>query len=298
MDSIFNNYVFLGEIGKGYTSTIYKVIHKKLGYTCAIKILKDKLCEKENIVMCNEFYDTSELLLRIGSSQHKNIIQCYDYYIINGYAVMELEYIDGYNLTEYLALENGFIKFHEIQKLLIDISSALAFCHSINKGRIIHNDIHFENIMRRKSGGYILLDFASAFDTECIYMHNGDPEYRPPEKWNYGSAHLGLIGPYSDIYSFGITLFKFMTGRVPFVYNKNYSSFLAESELCCKHRTERVPDIFEFRKNAYEKKYVGKLYKKDYPKWIEMLIKKSLSKNIDDRFCDGTELYNYVKNML
>ena len=326
---------YLGEFEKiqeflGGNAKVYKVRDKKYGHYRALKVLHEHI-ESEDDPRYINFMNECKKLLMLGNGGHPNILRIHRPLLRDNRAMVEMDFIEGDDLYEYLK-KNKFVPIDEVMKMLTDIGSALSFCHVdiykycinrdednlpddpedghkvvidddarerlINKYRIVHNDMHARNVIRRIDGTYILLDFGLAVnDNEAnngSRISNGVIQYRAPEKWN-GQT----ITPAVDIYGFGIMLYEYLAGRLPFPFNGNIKIRKDVDEHIQAH-CEQVPQpIFPLRKQAYELAHPGEtLNEPDYPAWLEELIMKCLAKNPSDRFADGKELSEYVKAQL
>lgn len=329
MPAFLEDYTKIDEIGSGGYATVYKVRHNQLDYIRAIRVLDKTISSTKDKLYLN-FLEECKLLLRLGNGNHPNIVHIYQPLFKANKAFVEMDFIDGLDLARYIK-EKSFIEIEEVLLLVEEISSALAYCHHdiykfcydkerdnleddpnygvkpyinaeiekrlVEKYRVIHNDIHAGNIMRRENGHYVLLDFGLAIEGSNIIRsskrRNGAPEYKSPEKWE----NEDVISTESDIYSLGVVLYEFLTGRVPFQYNQqNSNQTEAEHQLFLAHKKQNPPSIYEERKKTFEKVYPGKIYQKDYPDWLEKLIMRCLEKKPKDRFHDGKELYEFVKN--
>jgi serine/threonine protein kinase len=149
--------------------------------------------------------------------------------------------------------------------------------------------------MRKRNGGYILLDFGLAIEGNTVVRSsrkkNGVPEYKSPEKWR-NESH---ISTQSDIYSFGVILYTMLAGRPPFKLEaEKFGSFGAEQHLYEAHLNEAPPAIYTYRKEAFEAAHPGQTYEKDYPDWLEALILKCLEKKEEDRLQSGKALMVFV----
>lgn len=330
-ENVFSNseYIVLNRLGDGAEATVHKVRHKELDYVRAVRILNKPIFGGKDDTEYQKFIEECKLLLRLGNGCNPNIVRVYKPELVSGHAILEMDYIDGCNITQYLEENKDFVEIDEVMKLLYDIGGALAYCHEdifkycvnkdvddvmddpddgekmliddakrqelINKYRIIHNDIHSGNIMRREDGNYVLLDFGLSLDGNCKQRSSkkqgGVPEFKAPEKWDNDTL---LTAP-TDIYSFGVLLYEFICGRVPFKLNGNPDSLNVLYELGMAHREEKPKSFFEYRKQAYENRYKNKEYVKDYPDWLEQLVMKCLEKKPENRFKNGKELMTFVK---
>ncbi len=328
--AFLEDYTLLDELGQGGYATVYKVRHSKLGYIRAIRVLNAIIAHGEEDKTYQKFLEECKLLLRLGNGNHPNIVHIYQPLLRVQRAIVEMDYVDGMDLYHYLERKSFFVEIEDVLKLLTDIGSALAYCHEdiykfcmnkdedglrddpndgskilmdektrqrlIRKYQVIHNDIHSGNIIRRENGNYVLLDFGLAIDGESVVRSsrrkNGAPEFKAPEKWD----NEGTLTTQSDIYSFGVVMYEFLAGRVPFFFNKQNSNPTEAEYLLSKAHKEQKPEpIFALRKEAFERTHPGAEYVQDYPQWLEELIMKCLAKKPEDRFKNGKELFSYVK---
>jgi serine/threonine protein kinase len=331
--AFLEEYTLLEELGQGGYATVYKVRHNTLGYVRAIRVLNAVIAHGESDTTYQNFLNECRLLLRLGNGNHPNIVHIYQPLLKSQRAIVEMDYVDGQNLTNYLTEHSSFVPVQEVINLLRDISSALAYCHEdiykfcmdrdedhlptdpnngqkvlideplrqnlIRKYQVIHNDLHSANIIRRENGSYVLLDFGLAIEGETVVRSsrrkNGAPEFKSPEKWDNESC----LSSQSDIYSFGVVLYEMLAGSVPFEFNKNATNSIeAEYMLCQAHRTMPPPSIYEKRKAAFESLHPGEQYQQDYPDWLEMVIMRCLQKDPRDRFFNGKELLTFVQSQL
>ena len=328
--AFLEDYTLLEELGQGAFATVYKVRHNKLGYIRAVRVLNKVISQGESDPSYQKFLEECILLLRLGNGNHPNIVHIYQPLLKDQHAVVEMDYVDGQDLYHYMDSHGSFVEIDEVMSLLKDIGGALAYCHEdiyeycmdrdvdhlltdpndgskvlmdeatrrrlIEKYQVVHNDLHPGNIMRKRNGGYILLDFGLAIEGNTVVRSsrkkNGVPEYKSPEKWR-NESH---ISTQSDIYSFGVILYTMLAGRPPFMIDsQNQNSFEAEHQLYNAHINERPPAIYTYRKEAFEKAHPGQTYEKDYPDWLEALILKCLEKKEEDRFQSGKALMAFVE---
>ena len=327
MDPIYNEYEKLGGPYEGSFATIYKVRHLKYGYVRALKVLNGSIAS-ESDKKYQTFIKECEILLRVGNGCHPNIVRIFQPRLINNQATVEMDFINGLDLEEYLA-KTKFMTIEEVYKFIRQIGGALAYCHRdayldqldwdkdnlesdpndgsqplideekrkqlIQDYRIIHNDLHSKNVMRRRyDGNFFLLDFGLAIQNgvavKSSSRREGAPEYKSPEKWEGAEVEI----PQNDIYSFGALLYEVLTGLPPFPLNKaEFNSNKREKaivEVMDRHLKEVPAPIEPKRRSAFEAANPGKAWQRDYPEWLERMVMKCLAKKPEDRYADAKEL--------
>lgn len=165
----------------------------------------------------------------------------------------------------------------------------------IKNHQVIHNDISSKNIMRCSNGTYILIDFGLSVEGEDVIASNsirrraGHPEYKAPERWEGMNPT-----PQSDIYSFGIVLYEYLAGHVPFILPRDFSDDDIH-EIGRAHKNNRVPPILEERKRSFKNRFPDQVYHKENDfDWLEKTAYKCLEKDPNKRFKDGKELHEYI----
>ena len=128
MELLLNEYENLKEIGKGSFAKIYKVRHHKLDYIRAIRVLNAMVVNEEDHTY-QTFVNECKTLLQLGNGCHPNLAHIYQPRLLQNHALVEMDYIDGCDLEYYLKEQNHFVPVNEIMRFLLQISSALAYCH-------------------------------------------------------------------------------------------------------------------------------------------------------------------------
>ena len=331
MASINDEYEKLMMIGQGSFATIWKVRHRKYGYIRTLKILNTPVRD-ENDRAYQQFLKECTVLLNIGNGSNNNIVRIYQPRLIDNRAVVEMDYIDGETLNDYLQRVR-FMPADEVLRFVGEIGGALAYCHHdiykfmmnpneddlttdpddghryiiddetkrrlVDKYAVTHNDLHSNNVMRRENdGSYVLLDFGLAIQNgkavKSSAMHGGALEYMAPEKFNDNS----VITTQSDIYSFGVLMYEALAGRVPFVLDKQRLStnpVSAQYDIMQMHQSVIPPSIEALRREAFGNAHPGQTYTKDYPDWLETMILRCLEKDPARRYADAKELMEEFK---
>ena len=214
-----DRYEILGRIGSGGMSVVYKENCHTLDRLVAIKVLKEEFASDENFV--SKFKMEAQAAARLS---HPNIVNVYDV-VDEGdlhYIVMEL--IEGITLKNYIE-KKGFLENKEAIGIAIQVAQGIAAAH---EQHIIHRDIKPQNMIISKDGTVKVADFGIARAVSSQTMNAtavGSVHYISPEQ-----ARGGYCDERSDIYSFGITLYEMVTGRVPFEGDNTVAVALAHLE--------------------------------------------------------------------
>ena len=129
--------------------------------------------------------------------------------------------------------ENGAVELRKLLGRFIDVCHAIAYAHS--RG-VLHRDLKPGNIMLGKYGETLVVDWGfaktvdqqepdpelsqppiqaaieSGFAPTIMGRAVGTPHFMSPEQ---ASGRLDLLGPASDVYSLGATLYSLLTGVPP-----------------------------------------------------------------------------------
>ena len=144
---------------------------------------------------------------------HPNIVRVYRFFQARNTGYIVLHYEDGTSLKGWLKSLGRAPRQPEIDKLLEPLLGALETVHAAD---YLHRDIAPDNIMIRRDGEPVLIDFGSARGD--IAKHSKTisalvkPGYSPYEQYATTSRQQG---PWTDIYSLGATLYEAVTGRRP-----------------------------------------------------------------------------------
>lgn len=160
-----------------------------------------------------KFLHEAENLSRL---KHPNIIKVVESFEENNTAYYAMEYVDGGSLDDMIVQNNGLMEA-DCLKYAIQIATALEYMHS---QKMLHLDLKPNNIMLHKNGEIILIDFglAKQFDENgkpetSTTIGHGTPGYAPLEQSSYKGDANGEFPATMDIYAFGATMYKMLTGH-------------------------------------------------------------------------------------
>lgn len=149
----------------------------------------------------------------LAKFHHTNIVQVHRYFRANNTAYMVMHFEEGQSLKGWLKALGRAPRQRELDAILEPLLDALELIH---KADFLHRDIAPDNIIIRKSGDPVLIDFGSARGE--IGSHSKTisalvkPGYSPYEQYAETSKRQG---PWTDIYALGATLYHAVTGKRP-----------------------------------------------------------------------------------
>ena len=169
--------------------------------------------------------------IRLANLNHANLAKVHDFFEENGTAYYVMDYINGESLRTKLNRE-GRLSENVVLKYLQQLLPALEVAHIQS---IWHLDIKPENILIDRNNNVFLIDFGaskhiehnSALTTSLALAYT--PGYCPPElaDLTYGNQDsfvqaLKDIGPWTDIYALGATMYNLLTESIPPSSNRLY----------------------------------------------------------------------------
>jgi eukaryotic-like serine/threonine-protein kinase len=143
---------------------------------------------------------------------HPNICQLYAYGEGADRPYLVLEFLAGGTLEERLAAGERFSDA-DVAKCAVELASALAHAH----GRgVVHRDVKPANVLFDSEGRAKLSDFGIARVADRPTLTEagtllGSAAYISPEQ-----AQGKPLTPTTDVYAFGVILYRLLTGRLPF----------------------------------------------------------------------------------
>ncbi len=148
----------------------------------------------------------------LAGLQHPNVVRVLNFFRANDTVYMVMQYERGATLQEYIRRDRGQISECFLRGVFTRLLNGLREVHS---HKLLHLDIKPSNIYLRLDGTPVLLDFGAARQTLAAGNSMLKPMYTPgfaaPEQY----TSRELLGPWSDIYSVGATLYAALAGSAP-----------------------------------------------------------------------------------
>jgi serine/threonine protein kinase len=204
----FGDYELLSEVARGGMGVVYKARQASLNRTVALKmILSGRLATDDDI---GHFYSEAKAAAALN---HPGIVQIYEVGEVAGQHFFSMEFVDGQTLAQRLI--DGPLPPEEAAVLIANVADAVEFAHQAG---IVHRDLKPANIILDSVGHPHVTDFGVALQSDReTHAENGSPvgtaSFMPPEQ---AAGELDLIGPASDVYSLGATLYCLRSGTPPF----------------------------------------------------------------------------------
>ncbi len=284
-NSHFSHFTIIRQLGSGGMGQVFLAEDHKLGRQVALKILQSDLfsdTEKKE-----RFYREARTAARVT---HANVMAVYD---IDAAPIEQgqepitflvMEYVNGASLSDYLSRNKPSMS--EIVRLAEKIASGLAEAHQLG---IVHRDIKSDNILVTAAKEPKILDFGLAKAVDPVQWGGADVtatiskeltragkivgtvSYMSPEQ-----ARGEMVDTRSDIFSFGILLYRMVTGVLPFDGSTQVST---------------LAKILETQPES------PRLKNADVAPELERIIEKCLCKDPQDRYQNTQDLVVDLRNL-
>jgi tRNA A-37 threonylcarbamoyl transferase component Bud32 len=259
------------KIARGGMGLIYKARQLNLKRVVAVKILAEDLSSDRSFV--ERFLEEARSAAQMN---HHNIVHINDVGEIDGLFFFIMEFVDGENLKSVLE-RKGVLSVERSLAIALQVCSALR--HSHGQG-IIHRDVKPENIMITTDGVVKVADLGLAKRIEAANdgltkagTIFGTPYYMAPEQ----AKNFSDVDQRSDIYSLGVTLYKMITGKVPF--------------------DGRSP--IEIMVKAFDGKHLSvRSLREDVPEEIERIVDRMMARQPQDRYQTVDAVLEEIKELL
>jgi serine/threonine protein kinase len=189
-------------------SSVYRAYDRQLGCEVAIKWSNE--WEPGDLhPLVREFHQLAALT-------HPNLVQPYELFAdgIDSFFTMEL--VEGTDFVSFVrgSTDDGSVDYGRLREAARQLAHVM---RSVHAAGVVHRDVKPSNVLVTRDGRVVLVDFGLAqrlsdsLEIAGSGVLLGTRGYVAPEQ-----ARGETIGKATDWYSFGVTLFEAITGRLPF----------------------------------------------------------------------------------
>lgn len=260
---IFGRYRLLEQVGIGGMGAVYKAEMTAMGRIVALKIMNPKLLSNAEAVARFE-----REVKAVSKLNHPNVVAAYDAICEGETYFLVMEFVDGGNLNQWLKKYSPLPVEWVCECIR---QAAMGLQHAHDNG-IVHRDIKPGNVLVAAESPFKLpvakiLDMGLVRMTQADEPRNltregqvlGTPDYIAPEQaHNTREADIRC-----DIFSLGVTMFKALTGELPYEGETAMEKIIART-------TKPAPRVSTLRP--------------DVPKGVDDVVAKMLARNPEVRY--------------
>ncbi len=201
-------YQIVNKLGSGGMGVVYRAFHAESDRFVALKLIRS--AEFSSLEQIERFRREAKACAQL---QHPNIVPVFDVGTEGKIDYFTMALVEGRDLLTELG--DSSIESRKAAELISKIAMALEYAHS--KG-VIHRDIKPGNLLIDQNGEPMLMDFGLAKSSHVVESQTrtgqmlGTASYMAPEQVNDAKN----VGPSTDVYGLGATLYHCLTGKAPF----------------------------------------------------------------------------------
>jgi serine/threonine protein kinase len=164
------------------------------------------------------FFEEGRSLARLN---HANVVRVLNFFRANDTVYMVMQYERGRTLQEHIHKHKGALREVFVRNVFTRLLNGLREVHT---QKLLHLDIKPSNIYLRTDGNPVLLDFGAARQA----LGNDGPVLKPmytpgfaaPEQYKAPDQ----MGPWTDIYAVGASMYACLAGAAPQAADKRLES--------------------------------------------------------------------------
>lgn len=253
----------LGALGRGGMGAVWKVRERATGRLFALKTLQSEAGTRAG----SRFRIEAQALTRL---RHPNIVEVHEIDLDEAAPYFTMELVEGGSLEERVR-RDGPLAPADAAQLVGIIARAADHAH---RAGVLHRDIKPSNVLLTPDGQVKVSDFGLAKRMDradgrtSTLASLGTPGYMAPEQVSRG---YGGMGPATDVYGIGATLYRLLTGR-PTVDTTDKDTVVVLADIT----SGEVPD--------------PRAHRPEVPAELALICRKALQKHPADRYPDAGSL--------
>ena len=256
-------YPILREIGSGATSRVYLARDPFADREVAIKVfLFDSHADPHSERMLHKAFVAEASLA--GKLNHPHIVDILDAVVEPDHSYLVMEYVPGETLEAHADVST-LLPVNKVVEIIFKCIRALeyAFQHGV-----IHRDIKPGNILLSQYGETKVGDFGASFQQRLGHETTqitgvGSPAYMSPEQ-----VRMEALTHQTDIYSLGVTMYRLLTGRLPYQASTQAALTYAILNVVPPHPATLRPDLPPLLDQIVMKS-IDKDPKERYKSWLD-----------------------------
>ncbi len=248
---VFGEYVVLDKLGEGGMGVVLKARHRRMKRLVAVKMIAKKGLGSPDAV--KRFHREVEVAAKLN---HSNIVQAHDASEHEGVHYLVMEYVEGKDLAA-IVKERGPLSIAQAVDYVVQAARGLHYAHEQG---IVHRDIKPSNLLADKKGTVKILDMGLASFTRLAEDSEQDRltssgqlmgtcDYMAPEQ----ALDTHRTDARADIYALGCTLYRLLTGRVPYKCETMMQVLMSHREAPIPSLCKQRPDVPPPLDAAYQK---------------------------------------------
>jgi serine/threonine protein kinase len=197
------------ELAREGSSVIYRAQDPNLQREVSIRLLESAHDQLD----MGRFRSGAQALARL---RHEGIVGVHSMGVHRGFPYLVMDHVKGRSLYQRVRRQ-GPLEPRDAAEVVCAVAQALDYAHS--KG-ILHRDVCPENVILTPGGQALISDFSLSRDLEDESSGltrsdtwRGSTGYLAPEQVE---GRRDLVGPPTDVYGLGATLYFALTGQAPF----------------------------------------------------------------------------------
>lgn len=242
---------------------LYRVLDERTGQLMALKTLHEARASdpEERAMLAHEAW----LGARVTDRDARGWVKVFEPHQPTAFYTL-FEWHSGTTLGAMLAAKQHFA-VHDIIEGATTVARSLGRLHQHG---VIHRDIKPDNVQLGDDGLWRVLDLGVALSGKepqaLRELHAGTPSYMNPEQWSAVPAE-SMANPQSDLFALGVTLYQWLTGRLPY------------------------GDIEPYQTGRYRRDPVApSRIRPDVPIWLDHIVLKAVARDPKLRFETAEEL--------